>query len=464
MKKTFIGFLFALLGIGVIFAITAARRVPTIRPNVSVAGVEVGGLTVEDAARKMRTWWEGQKLKTVKLHSDALVGELPELRPSELGVVLDDEASVVKLPRLDTVGDVKAIVTQESFPQLKFDPIYKLSGLEPVALVALVKKFSPAPHPAKVSFSKGAVLCSKEVTPQSVDKSKLLESVSLALKSDQPVELPIIAEPKKIPDEKFSAIKAVVSSFTTHFPKRQINRNANIKLASSRLNGIILMPGDKLSFNNTVGKRTIEQGFKLAGVYKNGRHDTGIGGGICQVSTTLYNASLFGNLKIVRRSNHSLPVAYVPLGRDATVDFGNLDLVVENNYPTPIAISSEFQNGSLTFRVLGTPVPGETVKIVQEGGKSWDRSVKVTHDPKLKPGATVVVDKGSKGHSIRTFRLVYKDGVLVKKQSLGLSYYGGGDKIIAVGPTPLGVPTVPTVPVIQGTKASTPLPRSGSGG
>jgi vancomycin resistance protein YoaR len=456
MKRVVGGVSIALAGTTMALTLTGARQAPTIRPNVSVAGVEVGGDSVEDAARKLRVWWESEKLKQLKVHSDFAKSTEPLFRPSEFTVTLDDAASIAKLPLQAAVGDTSS----GDYPEQKFDAILKWTGEEPLKFEAWVKRTIGAPRPARVRYVKGVIEALPEVEGYELDKSNLAQAVGKAIKDDEPVELPIVWAPKKIPDEKLAEIKEVVSEFHTHFPKRQFNRNSNIKLASSRLNGVILMPGEQLSFNKTVGERTIKQGFKLAGVYKNGKHDTGIGGGICQVSTTLYNASLFGNLKIVRRSNHSMPVAYVPLGRDATVDFGSLDLVVANDYPTPIAINSEYVPGTLTFRVLGKKVPGETVKIIQVGGKSWDRTVQVIHDPKLKPGATVLVDKGSRGHSIRTYRLVFRNGVLTKKEQLGFSYYGGGDKIIAVGPTPPPVTTLPVMPAISGTKISAPLRRT----
>jgi len=461
MKKVFVGFLIALGSIGVIFAITAARRAPTIRPKVNVGGIEVGGLTVEEAERKLRIWWEEEKKKPLSLHSDKLKGQLPDMRPSELGITLDDRASIAKLPLQDALADAKAVVTREEFPEQTFETQYKLNGEPNTHFLNLVKIAAGKPTPARVIVENGFIVRRPESPIDTLDETRLMDAVAKAIKENQAVELPIVEAPKAVPDEKLAQITETVSEFSTHFPKRQFNRNANLKLASSKLNGVVLMPGDQLSFNKTVGQRTLKNGFMLAGVYKNGKHDTGIGGGICQVSTTLYNASLFGNLKIVRRSNHSMPVAYVPLGRDATVDYGSLDLVIQNDYQTPIAITSEFKPGTLTFRILGKREPGQTVKIVQEGGKSWDRNVQVIHDPKLRAGATIVVDKGSRGHSIRTFRLVYRNGVLVHKQPLGFSFYGGGDKIIAVGPA---APALPTVPVLQGTKISNPTQPPASGG
>ncbi len=458
MNKVVVGLLLGVGGSGGVCTVAMSRHLPTIRPNVFVAGVPLGGLTVEDARKAVRVWWEQEKLHPLRLHSNAVSGELPDMRPGELGVGVDDVATVARLPIQDSFTEVKASVTRETFAEQKFDPIFRPNGAVPVELVKLIRQRIGSPRPAKVSFVNGQIVKNAEVTASVLDLTVLPGAVSEALKTSSPVELTVVSEPKKLSDEALAQITEVVAEFKTHFPKKQYNRNQNIKLASSRLNGVVLMPGDQLSFNKTVGQRTLQQGFMLAGVYKNGRHDTGVGGGICQVSTTLYNASLYGNLDIVRRSNHSMPVAYVPLGRDATVDYGSLDLVIRNSYSTPIAVTSQFEPGTLTFRILGKRVPGQWVKIVQEGGKSWDRAVQVKQDPSLAPGAKVVVEKGSRGHSIRTYRLVYEGDSVVKKQSLGFSYYGGGDRVIAVGP---GAPVPAPSPFGVRPAGAATMPRRG---
>jgi vancomycin resistance protein YoaR len=217
-----------------------------------------------------------------------------------------------------------------------------------------------------------------------------------------------------------------------------------------------LAPGERFSFNETVGQRTVKAGFKEAGVYINGRHDTGVGGGICQVSTTLYNAALFSNMKIARRTNHSLPVPYVPVGRDATVNWGAQDLVLENNFDKPIALSATYTPGKLTFRVLGQKQPGLEVKIEREGLKSWAAPTKTVNDSSLAAGKRKVVESGSTGYSVNTFRLVFENGQLVKKEALGRSLYSSSARIIAVGTK--SKPAPPVSPVINSPVEVPPTP------
>jgi vancomycin resistance protein YoaR len=275
----------------------------------------------------------------------------------------------------------------------------------------------------------------------------LSAAVVVALERDKVLDLPLQEAPKLVPDEQLAEIKEVVAEFTTRFSAGNRPRAANLKLASSLINGVVLAPGEQFSFNQTVGQRTTRRGFRVAGIYANGRHDTGVGGGICQVSTTLYNAALLSNMHIVKKSNHSMPVPYVPVGRDATVNWGAQDLVLRNNYETPIALSSTYEPGRLTFRVLGKKQPGLSVKIERTGLRSWRSGVKTVVDGSLAPGRRRVIEGGSSGFSVHTHRLVFKDGKLVKKEPLGRSHYPGGSTIIAIGPARKAPPV--TAPPVQ---------------
>lgn len=456
MKKVLIGVTAVLGGAVGILSITAARYQETIRPNTVVGSVDVGGLTHEEAARKLRVWWETEKLKTLELNAPQLKTKLPPAKLSTLGVTLDDAESVKGLPLQSFLDESQAKVTGEQAPTTTFELKYKPNGARPIALIKQVRAAAGEPRPAKVRFEKGTVYRTTEQGIVELDESGVYQATLKAIHDGAAVELPLREAPKKISDEALENIREVVSEFSTRFNAGQGNRSTNIRVAASKIKGIIVMPGERFSFNDTVGRRTIKAGFKEAGVYLNGRHDTGIGGGICQVSTTLYNAALFANLAIKRRSNHSMPVPYVPVGRDATVDYGNLDLVIENNNSAPIAIDSEYHPGRLIFRVLGTKQPGLTVKVTQGPRKSFASRERRILDPTLPVGKTRVIERGSSGHSLYTYRYVYQNGQLVQKETLGRSHYGGGIRIVAVGtrpaaPKPVVPPTTaPAVPPTGG--------------
>jgi len=414
---------------------------PRIVPNTVVGIVPVGGLTKPEAARKLRIWWESVKGSSLLLSSRLLNGKTLSYKFSELGIRLDDEASVEPLPMDDMWERAKAAVSSESPETKRFEVVLRMRDDALPRLREEIENLVGGRRPARVFYDKGQFLRVPEVAGVTLDEEAFKKLIPEAVTSGQPIEIPLVESEKKVPDDQLDLITEVVSEFSTRFPVRQTSRNANLKAASAKINGIVLAPGERFSFNEAVGRRTLKNGFKIAGVYKNGRHDLGVGGGICQVSSTLYNAALFANLKIVRRQNHSMPVAYLPVGRDATVDYGAIDLVFENSYDTPIAINSVFAPGRLTFRILGKKDPSLSIKIHNEGHQSWNPGAKTIVDKTLPAGKRKVVEKGSLGHSVKTYRLVYRDGKMVKKEYLGRSHYKGGVRITAIGANPK--PAVP---------------------
>lgn len=149
------------------------------------------------------------------------------------------------------------------------------------------------------------------------------------------------------------AFPNLLATFSTTYSTKNSNRSTNISLASKKINGVVLMPGEVFSYNSTVGKRTAAAGFKEAAVYSGGEVTTGIGGGICQVSSTLYNSVLLANLEIVERFNHGFNPGYVKAGTDATVSWGGPDFKFKNNRNYPIKIVCNGSGGTITTKIYG---------------------------------------------------------------------------------------------------------------
>ena len=149
------------------------------------------------------------------------------------------------------------------------------------------------------------------------------------------------------------AFPDLISSFTTKYNTKQKDRTTNLKIAAGKINGTVVMPGETFSYNTVVGKRTIEAGYKNAAIYENGQVVDGLAGGICQLSTTLYNAALYANLDIVERRNHQFVPSYVSAGRDATVVYGSTDFKFKNNRNYPIKIECSVSGGIVSFKIFG---------------------------------------------------------------------------------------------------------------
>lgn len=180
-------------------------------------------------------------------------------------------------------------------------------------------------------------------------------------------------------------ISRLVASFLTSYDESLPNRSANIRLAAAAIEGRILYPGEELSFNEAVGPRNIEQGYREAPVIVNDQVISGLGGGICQVSTTLYNAALLAGLTVVERTPHSLPSSYVDLGRDATVAYGLLDLRLRNDLGFPVLLSALAQEGILNVSFYGPDtLTNQEVRVFAEKQRLVEREAGGVGTPMLR--------------------------------------------------------------------------------
>lgn len=430
MKRFFFSVGLTLLIVAVALSVAAYRYEPRVRPGTTVGQVPVGGLTRDEAARKLRDWWETEKNRELTLRVPGRPGREVRMAVSRLGIVLDDHAVVEKLPYDDFWESARRLFGQ-STEGVRVEPLYRTVETDLSALAKFVADSSGPILPARVRFVDGQIVRTPETAGIALDTDSLPSLLAAATAADGVVDLPVTEAPKTVPDRMLAKITGVIGEHATRFSAGQVSRSWNIRLAAEKLDGVIVMPGEEFSFNQTVGERTARRGYREAGVYVQGRHDVGIGGGICQVSGTLYNAALLANLQITRRSNHSMPVPYLPVGRDAAVDYNSLDLRFRNSLSSPIAISSTYRPGRLTFRILGEPDPGLAVRIVTSDHRTWSRGVTYVHDGTLPPGKQRVVEKGSNGHAVNTYRVVLRNGQELKRELVNRSRYGGGVKIIA---------------------------------
>ena len=149
------------------------------------------------------------------------------------------------------------------------------------------------------------------------------------------------------------AFPDLLSQYSTSYSTRDQKRTTNLRLAANKINGTVLMPGETFSYNKVVGERTISAGYQEAPIYVSGKVVDGVGGGICQITTTLYNAVVYANLDIVERSNHQFVPSYAPASRDATVVYGSIDFKFKNNRNYPIKIMCTVSNGIANFQIYG---------------------------------------------------------------------------------------------------------------
>ncbi|MBQ7718192.1 MAG: VanW family protein [Clostridia bacterium] len=227
-----------------------------------------------------------------------------------------------------------------------------------------------------------------------------------------------------------------LSSYRTNYNSGDVSRSENIALAAQLLNNTVLMPGDVFSYNGTLGERTEDAGFKIAHVYMNNEVVDGIGGGICQVSSTLYCSVLYANLEVVERVNHQLPVSYVPLGQDATVDYGNIDFKFKNNTPYPLKIVASAGGGTVYIELLGYKDIDEKVEIIPIRTGIIEPKIEEEPDPTLPLGEKKEKKAGSPGSVVETFKAVTSNGKTGEKTLVSKSTYAAVKTIMSVGTGP----------------------------
>ncbi|MBR6574997.1 MAG: VanW family protein [Clostridia bacterium] len=256
----------------------------------------------------------------------------------------------------------------------------------------------------------------------------------------------------------------VLGQCTTDFNPGNKGRTTNVLLATDFCNGVILMPGQVFSYNDSVGPRTYERGFKDATVYVGNSAEDGVGGGICQVSSTIYYAALRADLKIVERYAHSRMVTYVPLGEDATVAWGSKDFKFENNTPFPMKVVTSHKTNTLTVKLYGTQTQNKIVKIETTQLSKTPFEVVYEIDETLPLGTEEVKSNGYTGYKTESWRVVYIDGVEVSRTLENKSTYKKYDKVILHNPKP-EEPVAPVGPVVTPTEPTAPpQPEPAPGG
>jgi len=239
--------------------------------------------------------------------------------------------------------------------------------------------------------------------------------------------------PPRITSEHLREIDAEWTVATTRYSERERNRAHNIRKAAASINGIVLLPGDTFSYNEVVGPRTFKEGFRRAPVIVKGELVPGDGGGVCQVSTTVYMAALQAGLQIVQRSRHAFPIEYAPAGLDATVVYGAIDLRFRNDTPCPIVLVAEAKNGRMVVRVLGAERYRRTVKLQRIVHAIIPAPAKTFPTTCLPAGVRKVRDKGHRGWRVSVYRIIEEPGKPPIREKVTTDYYRPQPRIVLVG-------------------------------
>jgi vancomycin resistance protein YoaR len=426
-----------LASMGTALGIRVLLAADLIVPGVSIEGIAVGGLTAEEA--KIAVAEQAEAIGATSLQLE--VGDKVFVATArDIGIDAGVEETIRAALALGHNGNLWEQVReryrlkkegQDLELQLDVDEqrlvayLYQLAQQlnEPArdGYFALGRKNELIPIPEQIG---------RELV---VDEAKelIIKAVNSGVGS---VELPVRQViPRTLADLRRCGVNDVVAAFSTPFNPANRDRTHNLKLGADALTGRLLEPGEVFSFNAVVGPREAEQGYREAPVIIENEFVPGIGGGICQVSSTLYNAVLLAGLAPVERLNHSLPSSYVGLGRDATVSYGTIDFKFKNTRPEAVMLSARVDENQLTVAVLGTP-RGEKVEIQTEIEEIIPFPVIYKEDDALPPGADTIKQEGQPGYKVKVTRIMRREGKIVRQETISKDTYQPQPEIHLVGP------------------------------
>ena len=451
--------------------------------GVTVEGVAIGGKTMSEAEAMLKEL----------IASKALSGKLPltlndqtyyfDLSTVPVTTNLADVlAQAFQLARSGNVEDVlteaENIRTNGKAFTLTLQYDFSSISAQVAALAAEIDQPASSATFDKIDKDAHTVTIAQGTSGIAVDQQALVQSITTALMGGDyttPIAIPLQASPSISPDAQVTFLS---TSAETSFSGSSSNRIYNIQKGADLINGYVLKPGETFSTNGVLGTRTLANGWKMANAYVSGTTEEQAGGGVCQLSSTLYNAVVKADLEIVSRRNHSMPVSYMRKGLDATINsVGNIiDFKFKNNTDSDVVIFAWTSGKTLHFKLYRCEfatdeydeirLTSEKIDTIYPSGEMVEEL-----DPTLPVGSEEIVVERKNGERWQSYKNYYKDGKLVKTEKLAVSTYSAFDGKKLVGPSPSPTltpsntpePAVTPAPVPSDTPApATPSPATPS--
>lgn len=385
------------------------------RPATAKPAVVKEGQPVAGDAGAVAAAVEAVLAQPVTVKAD---GATREVRWSELGVVVDAAELPLAARRAGAGADAATALAARGSLPVKLD-----RAAAQAALAHLKATIDRAPRPARLDLEARTI--SDDVPGYAIDVYASLDRIEAAARTGaRDVELvgvPLPAQSTKA-SLGIDDISHVLGTQRTTFPVTDKERNFNLKLAASKLNGHVIGPHEEFSFNGVVGDRTEKEGYKIAHVIQAGEMVDGLAGGTCQISTTLYGAAFFAGLDIVKQSPHSRPSVYVPMGFDATVVYPTTDLILRNPYDFPVVIHYRVARGEAVVEILGKERPWDEVVFERHVVDSTPFETEERLDDTMPEGTQVLDQAGFNGYRLTRIRRFMKGGEEKKVEKWSVTY------------------------------------------
>lgn len=436
-----IAFIFSMNLLGV----DAYARESKIPYGVTIGDVDISGLTKQEAYDKVNDYIKTYMVKEVKLVTD---GNPVNVTIEELGYYWENTEVITEAADFCKEGNV--IERYKKSKDIEKDGVkyeFEMNVNDEVMTNTINEKCGQynIPHiNAQLKRENGSFTVSKEKSGKLIDVEKNVSDIHNYIMNEWDKETTFTKELEMVVDypiatvEDCEKVKDLLGSYTTTFSTGSSNRlrNMNMENGVNLLNGITICQGETISVNSYLEPWTESNGWYPAGTYVNGRVENSLGGGICQVSTTLYGAVLDAEIEVVERYAHSMSVGYVPLSMDAALAGTWKDLKIRNNTDTPIYIEAIYSStGKITFNIYGveTRPSNRTIEYVSEVLSTTPSSEIVTENAGLPTGYRKVTSSGHNGYKARLIKKVYIDGVLQSEEVVNKSSYASSPTYVTVG-------------------------------
>lgn len=408
-------------------------------PGVTVGGADAGGLSSEDLASLVERLAAPELNRLVTVRAGAFESTIPA---GALGLTSSAHATATAALAVGRTGSLIARIRARLGLLREPVEVPITYHVDPAAVRQAVERLAAAvdvpPRDARVTVEAGRLVAVKPSQDGvGLDEAASFERLITALeRCRSSADLVVVLRRPAFTTEMAAQMSEPVARFTTFFPYNP-DRIHNIRLAAGALRGLLLPPDAVLSYNEAVGPRDPARGYRKAPVLINNELVPGDGGGVCQVSSTLFNAALLAEMEVEERTNHSRPVPYLAAGLDATVEYGSIDLRLRNTTGHHLYLWTDVGPRSLTVTFFGRRQPGREVIVAVT-----DRTVVpapthtvVRHDHEVPAGQTRI-EPARAGLRVRTLRVIRQDGVVVRQDVVAHSYYQPTPRTVKIGSGP----------------------------
>ncbi len=417
--------------------------------GASVDGIDLSGMTYDDAFARVAAKRQAE-LESVSIKLN-YAGKEIEFTAKELGLSynIDYALSGAYYFRPDggdfldeLVHNIETVLLPKPAVERQTMLAYDAQAIEEIVEGAL-RPLDTEPADARVEavdFSQdgASFTFAEEIPGKRARTEEAAQAVleRLAGGGDSTIDVPYDTINAGATAQRLRANTVLVSEFTTELNDNE-NRNVNIELMCRAVDGTIIQPGGTISVNALAGRRSEDKGFMPAPAIIDGAIEDEVGGGICQLSGTLYNAALLADMEIVERKRHSYPSEYLPVGLDSTLDWNDKDLKIKNVTDYPVYISANIDRAAktVTVKLYGKPLPdGASIEILPQVIKEIDppgQTILIKHD--MRAGARKVVQKAVHGYEVKVYRNRYDDDELVYSELISHDFYDTRGAIVWIG-------------------------------